>query len=366
MDSSKFLLLFLSVFPSSFASADWVNAYIARPTSGEVVVGSSLTVAASANGGAPITGWMIYMDSDPTPYYRLNSTVPSLNITLDISRLSLGQHKVIIKAWDAHGTEGDAWIWFDHVAASPVGTGFLGSINIPNPPTSAIHSTDIDNYNNWSSATGAVSQCPDGVASPTCNPVSANYNLTVQHSADPTNLSGSDNSTGTFQLFNSPAWATVIWGHEVLQNINVHKFIWDMWLYVDSTNYYSSEIDFYQSGYNGQRLMIGSQCNRAQDTWDTWNEATQHWIHSGIPCNTALSAGKWHRITYYMGTNPTANTYTYYAIRVDGADHVLNQTYNGKFAGWPQGLVGVQIQLDANASGAGVNEYIERMQLYSW
>jgi hypothetical protein len=351
---------------ASTASADWVNAYIGQPINGQSVLGNQLPISASAVGGAPISGWMIYIDSDPIPYFHLSQSIARLDVSIDISRLSVGSHRLIVKSWDVLGTEGDAWIWFNRIiATASTGGGFAGSNTIPIPPANATHVGSIDNLTNWSSATGAASACPNGVAA-NCKFTSANYNPTVQHGRDPASLAGSDGIDAQFQLFNSPAWATVIWGHALMQNINVKKFIWDMWVYVDSTNYYSSEIDFYQSGYNGQRLMIGSQCNRQQDVWDTWDESAQKWIATNIPCNAAFSAGHWHRLTYFLGTDPVANTYTYYALRVDGIDHSINQTYYGKYAGWPQGMVGVQIQIDANASGAAVNESIESMQLYAW
>jgi len=113
--------------------------------------------------------------------------------------------------------------------------------------------------------------------------------------------------------------------------------------------------------------MMGSQCNRTNNSWDTWSEANQTWIHNtSIPCNQILTAGTWHRVTFYSTADSTTNSYTYHVIRIDGTDYVLNQTQYTKYVGWPEGLIGVQVQLDTNASGAGVNEYIENMQLYTW
>ena len=95
----------------------------------------------------------------------------------------------------------------DPVETSGSGSGFDGSLNIPIPPSSAYYVDNIDNLSNWTSATGAASGCPNGVASPTCNPPNANYNSKVEHPADPAPLSGSDNTSGEFQLFNGPAIA---------------------------------------------------------------------------------------------------------------------------------------------------------------
>ena len=198
--------------------------------------------------------------------------------------------------------------------------------NIPNPPPSASNIGKIQEDNGWSSATGAVSSCPGGVPSPTCNPPNANYNSTVSHPTDPIPLSGSENSCGEFQLYQSPAWATVIWGHSLETNLSARNFIWDFYVYVTNTSYQASELDFYDSLNGGQRFMMGTQCNRANNTWDTWNEATQQWIHTSIACNSTLTAGAWHHITFYNTVNSSNNTYTYHVLRIDGVDHVLNQS----------------------------------------
>jgi hypothetical protein len=39
--------------------------------------------------------------------------------------------------------------------------------------------------------------------------------------------------------------------------------------------------------------MIGTKCNYAAGVWDTWNEATGHWLHTAIPCKK-FAPGAWH------------------------------------------------------------------------
>ena len=52
----------------------------------------------------------------------------------------------------------------------PANGGFSGSSNIPSPPASASYVSSVQELSNWASSTGAASQCPDGVASSTCDP----------------------------------------------------------------------------------------------------------------------------------------------------------------------------------------------------
>jgi len=135
---------------------------------------------------------------------------------------------------------------------------------------------------------------------------------------------------------------------------------------VNSTNYNGSELDLYTTA-NGETFMMGSVCNRPANSWDTWNSATQTWIHNpNIPCNDLLTPDVWHHVTFYSTTDTSNNSYEYHVIRIDDVDYVLNQTQYAKDEGWADGWVGVQVQLDTNASGAGVHEYLESAQIYAW
>jgi hypothetical protein len=280
------------------------------------------------------------------------------------ANLSIGNHTLVAKAWFNNG---QSVLSTSYNITVPVPSGFDGSANIPNPPASANNVDKIQELTGWLGQTGAVSQCPNGVASPNCNPVSANFNPTPVLSSDPIGFPGSDGISGEFQLYQSPAYATALWGHQVLTQAAARNFIWDFYIYVNSAAYGASELDLYTSLNNGQRFMMGSQCNRNNNTWDTWSESGQAWVHNAsVPCNTVLAAGAWHHVTFYNTVNASNNTYTYQVLRIDGVDYVLNQTQSAQQVGWPDGLIGVQVQLDANYSGNGVNEYLENMQLYAW
>jgi hypothetical protein len=245
-------------------------------------------------------------------------------------------------------------------------TGFSGSPNIPIPPSYAYYVGNIENMSNWVSGTGAVSSCANGVVSATCNPPNANYSLPVLQVPDPAPLPGSDGSAGQFALFSGPAMATVIWKSLLLSNATVSNFIWDLEFYVDSQNFNGSELDLYTT-QNGQRFMIGSVCNYPANSWDTWNDATQQWIHNhNVPCKDLLTVNNWHHVTFYATADLVHGSYTYQVMRIDNTDYVLNQTQYAEPTGWAMGHVGFQVQLDANATGSGVNEYLEGVHVYAW
>jgi hypothetical protein len=336
---------------------------ITAPTANESVSSSFQLQATSATCDGQKVVTMAYSIGGGANSPAVSGT--SLNTTVSAS---LGSNQVLhVKSWGSAGAGCDQDVTINVL-------GFDGSLNIPQPSSNALVNSRTQELTDWSSSTGAASSCPNGVVSSTCHPPNANYDSTVLHVADPLELSGSPNSSALFEFENSPAYATAIWAHQVTTLVTARNFIWDFYVYVNGTNYESSELDLYQSMTGGARFMMGSQCNRADDSWDTWSDAKQEWIHNtSIPCNTILTAGAWHHVTMYNTTTSSASSsqphgsYTYHVIRIDNVDYVLNQTQlPAPNVDWPAGLIGVQVQLDANASGAGVHEYIEMMQLYAW
>src|SRR5262249_27788059 len=158
-------------------------------------------------------------------------------------------------------------------------------------------------------ATGAASSCPDGKVSSTCDPPNANFNRTVLHVADPgVDPSGGNGQAGLFELYDGPKGAACISGHTIGTPTPARPFIWDFSVLVNGTDYANSELDFYQI-LSGHRLMLGTQCNRPQNSWDTWNEQKQHWVHhTSIPCKEILSKNTWHRVVMYFSTDASAAT----------------------------------------------------------
>ena len=111
--------------------------------------------------------------------------------------------------------------------------------------------------------------------------------------------------------------------------------------------------------------MIGTECNlRGGGVWDTWNEATGHWIHTSIPC-TSFSPNTWHHIQWYMTTNTSNHTYTYVTLVVDGDSHPVNVTQSAKNLHWSDNL-GVQFQMDDMANGEAWHEWIDSVTLAIW
>jgi hypothetical protein len=318
-------------------------------------------------GGAAVTSLGYSIDDSTT---LIASSSPTAMSVTDSSMTVGTQHTIHFKAW-AGSTACPAVTSAITIVAcgGSGGSGYDGSPCIPVPPSSATLYDNIDNLTSWSTATGAASSCPNGSATPTCDPPDAIFNRTVEHVADPgTSPPGSDHSAGEFELDQSKKDVTALWGHSFATIDTPKSFIWDFYVYFDAISFANAELDFYQV-LGGHRLMLGTQCDRGSNSWDTWNEDSQTWSpNKEIPCQTILTAAAWHHVIMYGSTDGAADSYTYHTLRVDGVDYPLEQLKHGKskMSTWPEGHTGVQVQIDANSSGAPVTEYVESMKTYAW
>jgi hypothetical protein len=170
----------------------------------------------------------------------------------------------------------------------------------------------------------------------------------------------------SMELFNSGVWANSLWWQKVGANNSATHFLWDFYAQVDDTSATTAqalEFDSFQfvDGYN---YMMGSQCNLAAGKWDVWDELNGAWLHTSVPCKT-FAPNVWHHIQWYVQRAADTPKYTFVTLVVDGTAYTLNQTYSAKYLGWSDN-VGVQYQLDVNATGTGYHEWVDQSTLTIW
>ena len=324
----------------SLAAAAAVNTNVSSPGNGSQV-GSPFTLNANASSGYQITGWHIYIDGNNAYTGGATNSI-SANLTA-----SVGTHQVVTRAWDSSGAYGTVT---QTITVSSGGGGGGGGNGLPDPPSNAIVFHNIDDRGSWS-------WCHD----PGCAGGSGSGSYWMaQNQGTPSR----DGAATEFQ--NNGVWANALWWQKLGANDNVHNFLWDFYVQVDSASQTAGqalEFDAFQfvHGYN---YMIGTQCDYGAGKWDTWDEASGHWIHSSITC-PKFSPNTWHHIQWYMTTNTGNHTYTYVTLVVDGHSYPVNITRNAKNLGWSDNL-GVQFQLDVNASGRSYHEWTDAVTLTIW
>jgi len=335
----KRVLVLAVVCVSLSLAALAVNVTVSSP-GGNLQVGSPFTIAASATSGYRITGWMVYLDGDAVySAGQQNSINGSINA-------SQGNHQLVTRAWDSSGAYGSV---YQNISVSGGGNGGGGN-GLPTPPSWAIVFNDIEDRGNW-----------QWCNSPSCAGGSGNGTYWMaQHQSNPSR----DGSS--MEFFNSGVWDNALWFQKLGANNGVHNFLWDFYIWVDSNSLSGAqalEFDAFQfvGGYN---YMIGSQCDYGRGFWDTWDEASGHWMQTSISC-PKFSPNTWHHIQWYETTNTSAHQYTYVTLVVDGHSYPVNVTRNARNLGWGDNL-GVQWQLDVNASGEGYHEWVDSAVLTIW
>jgi hypothetical protein len=337
----KFLLVLAAACLGLSITAAAVNVTVSQPGNNQQV-GSPFTLIASATTPNHVTGWHVYLDGANV---YTGGAVNSINASITAST---GTHQLVTRAWDSSGAYGT--VTEQITVTSGGGGGGGGGGGLPTPPGNAIWFNNIQNMGNWS-------WCHD----PGCAGGSGQGSYWMAQHQNPPSRSGSSG-----QFFNSGVWANALWWQKVGAHNTAHNLLWDFWIWVDSNSQHGGqalEFDAFQfvGGYN---YMIGSQCDYGSSTWDTWNETSGHWEHTSITC-PKFSAGTWHHIQWYLTTDTNAHTYTYHTLVVDGQSHAVNITHSAKNLHWADNL-GVQWQLDVNATGEGYHEWIDNASLAIW
>ena len=340
----KHVLLLVTVCLALSLAALAVNVTVTSPANNSQV-GSPFTLTANASSSYPITGWVVYLDSREV--FSAGQT-NSINATITAAA---GSHQVVTRAWDSSGAYGSV---SDNITVTTGGSGGggngTGGNGLPTPPPGAIVFNKIEQRGNWTWCN-----------SPGCAGGDGNGSYWMAQNQSQPSLDGS-----SAEFFNSGVWDNALWIQKLGANDGVHNFLWDFYFYVDSNSQTAAqalEFDAFQfvGGYN---YMIGSQCDYGHGMWDTWDEASGHWVQTSISC-PKFAPNTWHHIQWYETTNTSTHKYTYVTLVVDGTSHPVNWTGNAKNLNWGDNL-GVQWQLDVNATGEGYHEWIDNAKLTIW
>jgi len=326
------LLVICLLLGLSSASVATVNVTLSSPANNSSSA-APIHLVASATGQAVIIGWDAAIDGHSV---WAGPASPSIDVWIPAA---LGKHQLVIHAYDKHGTFGSASV---QITVTPDG--------LPTPPPNAIVFDKIEQNGNWGS-------CND----PGCAGGSGQGVYWMAQNQTAPSLSGS-----SMEFFNSGVWANALWWQKLGANSAKRNFLWDFYFYLDANSEVSAqalEFDPFQfvDGYN---YMMGTECVYPSQIWDTWDEASGHWIHSNIPC-PHFAPNTWHHLQFYTTTNPSAHQYTYVTIVVDGKSTPINITGNALYLNWGNN-VGVQWQLDVNANGNGYHEWMDNAKLTIW
>lgn len=314
----------------TIAATAAVQVSISQPTAG-AVVSSPLQVVAKASSTQAITGWYVYSDNQAV-YHQ---TGASLNASVT---LATGTHTLTIRAWDSSGAFGSQNV----------------SVTVSQSTQQVFR--HIEDMSNWG---GCGSRACAGGAG----------DASVFWMAPFQTTPSVDGSSAEFYI-SGPEYANALhWKKFAAQNAATN-YLWDFWVLGDSASLTAQAMEFdlfTVVPINGQnrKFMFGTQCDFAAGVWDGWNEPTQHWVHTSIPCGR-FPANTWHHIVWYlrrMGTNN--GSLQYVSLTVDGVVHQLNLIEPSTATTWTPGL-GIQFQQDEGKSATPFHEWVDTVTLTFW
>ncbi len=229
----------------------------------------------------------------------------------------------------------------------------------------------------WGSCTGT---CAGGAQA-------TNYTNTIVSSptTDGTLTPAVSTGNGSMEFWlNGGAYTDVLWWNKVGPNNAVSNFKFDFWVQLYSStaampaNVQALEFDAFQfikTNGRGTEYMFGTQCNYSSGVWQIWNQQAGTWNSAGVAC-TPFQPGVWYHITWnFHRTKDKLMHYDSFSIAqynssnqpVSTSTHTLNIAYSsGQLpSGWTSNM-GVQFQMDSNASGGQLQEYVDAVTLTAW
>ncbi len=332
------LIALLALVTASFA----VNVSVSSPSNG-ATVSSPTTIKANASSGYPITGWRIYVDGNTV--YSAGSTG---YISAGIS-MSGGTHSVVVRAWDSTGAYGSANMTLS------VGSG--GTPTSGSGPTAPSYATVYSHIEN---------RYPTGkCSSPSC---SGGVGSVWNYYAAPYQTSPSLDGASSMYYINGPKYTDDLFWYRIGTNTSAANFLSDFWVYTDGnapTHAEALEFDLVQVT-GGRKYNFSTECNYWTKTWDTWNEATQHWIHSNAYCQP-FKPYTWHHVQWRVQRYGSQTHYL--SVTVDGWTQNISSSYAYQPApgtSWSNGAVIFQVQQDLNGNGGSYKSWVDKATVYAW
>ncbi|HET7184269.1 MAG TPA: hypothetical protein VFI82_06265 [Terriglobales bacterium] len=188
---------------------------------------------------------------------------------------------------------------------------------------------------------------------------------------------------GSMELFfNGPSWTDVLWWDKLGVNNTATNFTFDFYVQLyNSTNELPNnvqalEFDTFQfiklAKNKGTEYMFGTQCDYGNGWWDVWNQQQGYWVATSVPC-VPFQPNVWYHITWNLHRTPDKLMHydNFSIVQYDTTNKIVSShTYTLNMAypsgplprGWDS-VIGVQFQMDANANGGQMQEYVDRVSL---
>jgi hypothetical protein len=202
-----------------------------------------------------------------------------------------------------------------------------------------------------------------------CNPCGPQITFSMQQGIKSPSLSGSAtqfNIGGT-----GPYWDVLFNNHLIGDGSSqgmpdkshklvptYHNFTYDVYFYGANLGLSQAvEFDLNQF-FDNTGYIWGHECRIAGgNEWDIWDNLSQHWVPTGIPCYPNSNA--WNHLTIQV-QRTSNNQLLYQSITLNGVTSSVNQYYDpGPAPGWYG--VTVNYQMDGNDKQSPYSVYLDQL-----
>ncbi len=348
----KFALVCCILFCFSSLDAAFAGVTVTAPANGSTVA-SSVQYVATASSPACAKGVDsigIYSGPGQLAYVTKGS---SLNTILNFSP---GTYNTTVQQWDNCGWSSSQQVTIT-VGSGGGGTGGGGTFwNLQ------------ANTAGW---TGYGLLPPVYAICPNCSPAGPS----VSWSWTPgVSVASSSSQTVKTTIGGTQAYTDVLWNNHLIGDFSsqglpdynhtliptLHNFTYDVWFYLsNNTAPQALEFDINQF-VNGQSYIWGHECRVAGGhQWDTWNNAGQFWVPSGIGCWPIVG---WNHLVI-QAQRTSDNHLLFKSISLNGTTNALNRYDSPTPTTWYG--VTINYQIDGNTWQTPYAVHLDKLN-FTW
>lgn len=142
----------------------------------------------------------------------------------------------------------------------------------------------------------------------------------------------------------------------------LHHFVYDVWFYGDNLEVSQAlEFDLNQF-FGGKSFIWGHECRiQGGHEWDIWDNVTEHWIKTGIPCKPV--SGKWNHLVLRV-QRTSDDKQLFESIELNGQVNPVNHTGDPRSTNWYG--VTANYQIDGNNVQKPYAVFIDRLNFSYW
>ena len=282
---------------------------------------------------------------------KLAYTVNGAKMDTNLS-MSSGTYNVVVQEWDNCGWSATVPITLTVSGSSGSGSGKVFS--------------NLQKSGGW---TGYALLPPSFGICSSCSPTGSNVKWNWTQNVSSTSMDGI--ATKSTYGGGSTQWADILWNNHLIGDFSsqglpdfsktlvsqFHDFTYDVYFWVGNVNDSQAlEFDINQF-FGGKSYIWGHECRiDGGHEWDTWNNAQEKWVPSGVACNPVSNS--WNHLTINV-QRTSDNHLLFHTITLNGKTATLNRYDTPTSRSW-YGIT-INYQIDSDRYKTPYSVYLDKL-----